>query len=75
MQSESLSSRYDAFLFEGYEFDPDTRCLSLKHSYSDGPAFVERVTFPGSPRMLDEPERVALDRVFRLVFLLAGVSY
>jgi hypothetical protein len=60
------------FIFENYAFDPKSGVLTLRYAYTGGPAFEETITFP-TP--LPNYNKDAADRMFRLVFLLAGVSY
>ena len=60
------------FIFESYSFDPTTGVLSLRYAYEDGPQFEELITFP-TPLPAYNAE--AADRLFRLLFLIAGVSY
>ena len=66
---------YSEFIFEDYRYDPTRSTLSLHYSYRDGPRFEEKLTFDFAPRRLSAPESEVLDRIFRLVLLLAGVSY
>ena len=63
------------FIFERYQYDPEARSLALGYSFSDGPQFQERLIFdiPAQPVASGAPE--VLDRIFRLIFLLSGVSY
>ncbi|MGE3624004.1 MAG: endonuclease domain-containing protein [Bdellovibrionales bacterium] len=61
------------FFFERYEFDGGT--LRLHYRFESGPFFEEQITFPPAERSLSPNDRAALDAAFRLVFLLAGVSY
>ena len=49
--------------------------LLLRYRFSDGPVFEEKLVFDFEPRPLSPAERAVLDRIFRLIFLLAGVSY
>lgn len=65
----------DLFLFERYAFDSRTSELHLQYRYENGPVFEEKIVFPALNRTLSGPEADALDRAFRLIFLLAGVSY
>ncbi|MGE4351602.1 MAG: endonuclease domain-containing protein, partial [Bdellovibrionales bacterium] len=44
-------------------------------AFSDGVEFTEKLVFPYGRRTLSEKEQGALDNAFRLIFLLAGVSY
>jgi UDP-N-acetyl-alpha-D-muramoyl-L-alanyl-L-glutamate epimerase len=67
--------RYREFVFIGYRYEPGPAALSLHYRFRDGPQFEERLFFDFPTRALSAPEREALDRLFRLVFLLSGVSY
>lgn len=65
----------DVFLFQNYRYQDDTGTLRLFYRYENGPAFEETIVFPRAARTLSAKDRAALDAAFRLVFLLAGVSY
>jgi UDP-N-acetyl-alpha-D-muramoyl-L-alanyl-L-glutamate epimerase len=67
--------RYEEFVFAGYRYAPAERTLRLDYRLRDGPHFTERLQFDFPARPLAAAEREALDRLFRLVFLMAGVSY
>ena len=67
--------RYSAFVFESYRYDPANCALSLRYCFADGPRFEETLIFELPPRLLSLADKVVLDRIFRLIFLLAGVSY
>lgn len=60
------------FFFENYRFDAATGELRLGYAYDNGLSFEEVITF--KPPFVEHDAR-ALDRLFRLLFLLAGVSY
>lgn len=60
-------------MFTRYAFDGGV--LTLGYAYKNGPEFEEKIVFPRPFRALSATEAEALDRVFRLIFLLAGVSY
>lgn len=60
------------FTFDDYAFDAKTGELRLRYSFDTGPAFEETITFTPPYAAYDAQ---ALDRIFRLLFLLAGVSY
>jgi hypothetical protein len=64
-----------AFVFESCAFDPGRSRLSLRYRYAEGPRFEEALFFDFRQRPLSRPEVGALERVFRLILLLAGVSY
>jgi UDP-N-acetyl-alpha-D-muramoyl-L-alanyl-L-glutamate epimerase len=66
---------YKEFIFESYYYDPATSTLSLRYRFSEGPQFRETLVFDFAARELSATEREVLDRIFRLVFLLSGVSY
>jgi hypothetical protein len=63
------------FCFDGYSFDEGEATLRLRYSYEDGPEFTETILFPEIPRALGPEDRTALNKAFRLIFLLAGASY
>jgi hypothetical protein len=63
------------FRFDRYDFDVPTATLSMDYSYDDGTAFTETIVFPPIKQVLNAETRIALGNTFRLVFLLAGVSY
>ncbi|MDR3424678.1 MAG: endonuclease domain-containing protein [Alphaproteobacteria bacterium] len=64
-----------SFIFERYAFDSATGVLHLHYRYDGGAHFEERITFPSPVPDLPSDRLAALDRAFRLIFLLAGVSY
>jgi UDP-N-acetyl-alpha-D-muramoyl-L-alanyl-L-glutamate epimerase len=66
---------YSEFIFDHYQFEPAAKSLSLHYRFLDGPRFTERLIFdfPSLPR--SSAAETVLDRIFRLIFLLAGVSY
>jgi hypothetical protein len=63
------------FVFESYRYDSADGSLSLRYRFLDGPRFEERLVFDFASRRLSADAEMALDRIFRLVFLLSGVSY
>ncbi|MGE0109510.1 MAG: endonuclease domain-containing protein [Bdellovibrionales bacterium] len=65
----------DRFIFQSYAFDASQGSLRLHYAFASGEAFEEVLTFPLCSHALTRAEEEALDRVFRLIFLLAGVSY
>ena len=66
---------YKEFIFESYLYDPVVSTLSLRYRFSGGPRFEEKLFFDFPPRPLPAEGSVALDRIFRLIFLMSGVSY
>src|SRR5262245_30263541 len=66
---------FDDFQFREYGFASDTGILKLGYAYKGGPEFEEILVFPKTHAPLAGDRAAALDRAFRLVFLLAGVSY
>ena len=66
---------YREFVFDGYRYDPARSTLSLCYSYDGGPRFEEQLIFDFAPQQLSSAAREVLDRIFRLILLLAGVSY
>ncbi|NTU50062.1 MAG: endonuclease domain-containing protein [Desulfobulbaceae bacterium] len=63
------------FVFERYAFDADAAVLHLHYRYDGGARFEEKISFPAPTQPLSTDRSAALDRAFRLIFLLAGVSY
>jgi UDP-N-acetyl-alpha-D-muramoyl-L-alanyl-L-glutamate epimerase len=66
---------YNEFVFEDYRYDPARSTLSLCYSYDGGPRFEEQLIFDFVPQQLSPAAAEVLDRIFRLILLLAGVSY
>ena len=64
-----------AFLFETYRYDRGENTLVLGYRFEDGPRFEERLSFDFPPRHLSLDAEAVLDRIFRLIFLMSGVSY
>jgi UDP-N-acetyl-alpha-D-muramoyl-L-alanyl-L-glutamate epimerase len=67
--------RPSEFVFESYRYDPATAALRLRYRFADGPAFEETLIFEFPQRELSPAASEVLDRIFRLIFLLSGVSY
>ena len=67
--------KYSEFIFESYSYDPAKASLSLCYRFSDGPRFEERLAFDLTPRQLSATENQVLDRIFRLILLVSGISY
>jgi len=63
------------FQFKHYAFTKSSGELKLCYAFDQGPVFEETITFPAPWRTLSLAEEQALDTAFRLIFLLAGVSY
>jgi UDP-N-acetyl-alpha-D-muramoyl-L-alanyl-L-glutamate epimerase len=67
--------QYNEFVFEDYRYDPARSTLSLCYGYPGGPRFEEQLIFDFVPRQLSPAAGEVLDRIFRLILLLSGVSY
>jgi hypothetical protein len=67
--------QYKEFVFENYHHDPTVSTLSLRYRFADGPRFEEKLVFDFMPRQLSPEASEVLDRIFRLIFLMSGVSY
>lgn len=63
----------EAFIFEGYEFDPGAKEARLRYSFDQDQQFTHRVSFDFE--FVPEYNQEALDRVLRSLWLMAGVSY
>jgi len=66
---------YKEFVFADYRYDPAMSTLSLHYRYSEGRRFEERLIFDFAPQQLSPAANEVLERIFRLIFLLSGVSY
>jgi UDP-N-acetyl-alpha-D-muramoyl-L-alanyl-L-glutamate epimerase len=66
---------FKSFIFDNYNYDYLSSTLSLVYRFDGGPAFEEKLIFEFAQRPLTSADREVLDRIFRLVFLMAGVSY
>jgi hypothetical protein len=66
---------YNEFVFENYRYDPARSILSLCYHYPGGPRFEEQLIFEFVPQQLSPAAGEVLDRIFRLILLLSGVSY
>jgi hypothetical protein len=66
---------YKEFVFDDYRYEPAKSALSLCYRFSEGPRFEEKLIFDFSPRHLTRAADQVLDRIFRLIFLLSGISY
>jgi hypothetical protein len=67
--------QYKEFIFENYHYDPTVSTLSLRYRFAGGPRFEEQLIFDFVPRQLSPEASEVLDRIFRLIFLMSGVSY
>ncbi len=63
------------FIFKRYTFDFDTTILCLEYAFENGPSFEEQIRFGASKHTLSLKDKAALDQCFKLLLLLAGVSY
>jgi UDP-N-acetyl-alpha-D-muramoyl-L-alanyl-L-glutamate epimerase len=63
---------YQRFIFDDYEFNPETRRLELRYGYDDELMFTETFQFD-FPFVSFDAQR--LDRAIQLLFFLAGSSY
>jgi UDP-N-acetyl-alpha-D-muramoyl-L-alanyl-L-glutamate epimerase len=67
--------KYKEFIFENYHYDQSCSILSLRYRFDEGPQFQEELVFDFPQRSLSPAASEVLDRIFRLIFLMAGVSY
>ena len=67
--------KYKKFIFGYYNYNPAQSTLLLQYRYSGGPQFEEKLIFDFVSRPLSPADNQVLDRLFRLIFLLSGVSY
>jgi UDP-N-acetyl-alpha-D-muramoyl-L-alanyl-L-glutamate epimerase len=66
---------YKEFVFEDYRYDQTASVLLLHYRFNGGPRFEEKLFFDFAPQHFSPAGREVLDRIFRLIFLLSGVSY
>jgi len=64
-----------AFRFVRCGVDVRTGVAELVYAFDDGPELIETVTVPGAPFALDAARGAAVERMARLLHLIAGVSY
>lgn len=64
-----------AFRFVRAQFDPASGEARLVYAFDEGPELVETLSFPGAPFVLDAARAAQVDRLLRLLHLIAGVSY
>nr|WP_172437363.1 UDP-N-acetyl-alpha-D-muramoyl-L-alanyl-L-glutamate epimerase [Lysobacter enzymogenes] len=64
-----------AFRFVRCGLDARTGAAELVYAFDDGPELIETVTVPGAPFALDAARSAAVERMLRLLHLIAGVSY
>ena len=67
--------KFSQFIFRNYRYDAAASTLSLHYRFTDGPCFEEKLIFDFPHRSLSSADNKVLDRVFRLIFLLSGISY
>jgi UDP-N-acetyl-alpha-D-muramoyl-L-alanyl-L-glutamate epimerase len=67
--------KYKTFIFEDYRYVDSSSTLTLIYRFDRGQRFEEKLIFDFAQRELSQAESDVLDRIFRLVFLMAGVSY
>ena len=75
MRSLQALMRYSEFVFDGYEWRATAMSLALRYRFAGGPRFEEKLFFEVPQKPLSPAAAAAADRIFRLIFLLAGVSY
>jgi hypothetical protein len=67
--------QYKEFIFESYLYDPVVSTLALRYRFGGGPRFEEKLVFDFLPLQLSPESIAVLDRIFRLIFLMSGISY
>jgi UDP-N-acetyl-alpha-D-muramoyl-L-alanyl-L-glutamate epimerase len=67
--------KYKEFVFENYHYDPSTSTLSLHYRFDERLHFEEKLFFEFVSQHITLAASDVLDRIFRLIFLLSGVSY
>jgi UDP-N-acetyl-alpha-D-muramoyl-L-alanyl-L-glutamate epimerase len=67
--------QYKEFIFESYRYDPKVSTLSLRYRFTEGPNFEEQLIFDFPKRQFSRIAKQMIDQIFRLIFLMSGVSY
>ena len=63
------------FYYKKAPFSPDTGILSLDYAVDDTYFFTEEITFSGAPFRLSPKKEQALNQIFALLHIAAGISY
>jgi len=79
-ESEPVSDQFQrdavrAFRFVRCGLDAASGVAELVYAFDDGAELVETITVPGAPFALDAQRAGAVERMLRLLHLIAGVSY
>lgn len=67
-----MTYRYGTFVFEGYDFNAQSKTLALKYRYEDGPRFIEEYLFDFD--FVDYNQQM-LDSALKILHFVAGISY
>jgi hypothetical protein len=67
--------KYKQFIFEDYHYDPTVSTLLLQYRFDGDLRFEESLVFDFVSQDLSPAASKVLDRIFRLIFLMSGVSY
>ena len=65
----------DCFNFLTCDYDPQSGVASLSYRFDDGPALVERISFPHAPWPPEASRQACFHRALEVLHLVAGVSY
>ncbi|AXI82925.1 endonuclease domain-containing protein [Xylella taiwanensis] len=68
-------SQVSTFRFVRCTLDAQTGVVALVYAFDRGPEFVETITVPGAPFVLEGARAAAVRQALRLLHLIAGVSY
>ena len=63
------------FYYKKATFSPETGVLSLDYAVDDTHFFTETITFSGAPFALSPKKQQALNQIFNLLLIAAGISY
>lgn len=72
IKDRQLSSE---FVFKNFSFLSSTGVLSLEYEVDGSYNFKEEIVFPNAPFFIDQERECALNNVFRLLHIAAGISY
>lgn len=64
-----------AFYYKNVDFSEETGILTLTYAVDDTEQFSEHIIFPEAPFKLSPTKRQALNQIFHLLHIAAGISY
>ena len=69
------NTKYQAFIFEKYEYIPEDATLLLSYSFDEKLQFTEKYIFSSSPKFVDQSKETCFNKACELLHLISGISY